>query len=171
MYNDFMERLKRIRLLVFDIDGVFTDGRLYILPDGAEVKVFNVHDGVGVYLARKAGLKVALVTGRGGKAVVHRAKELNVDKFMPKVRRKEDVLPRLMQDLGCNPDETLFMTDEILDLDAMDMAGVTACPADAAPEVKAKAHFVCTKAGGMGAVREIIEMVLKSQGKWGKPLF
>ena len=155
-----MDRLKKIRLLVFDIDGVFTDGRLYFLPDGAEVKVFNVHDGVGVYLARKAG--------RGGKAVAHRAKELNVDKFMPKVQKKEDVLPELIQSMGCDPDETLFMTDEILDLDAMDMAGVTACPADAAPEVKAKAHFVCTKGGGMGAVREIIEMVLKNQGKWGR---
>jgi len=168
MYNTFMDRLKKIRLLVFDIDGVFTDGRLYILPDGAEVKVFNVHDGVGVFLARKAGLKVALVTGRSGKAVAHRAKELNVDKFMPKVQKKEDVLPELIRSMGCTADETLFMTDEILDLDAMDLAGVTACPADAAPEVKAKAHIVCVKGGGMGAVREIIEMVLKSQGKWGK---
>lgn len=161
-----MDKLKKIRLLVFDIDGVLTDGRLYVLPDGTEIKVFNVHDGVGIALARKAGLKIALITERSGKAAAHRAKDLNVDKFVPRAHKKEDVLPDLIRDLGCIPDETLFMTDEILDLAAMDLAGVTACPADAAPEVKAKADIVSEKGGGMGAVREIIEKVLRNRDKW-----
>jgi 3-deoxy-D-manno-octulosonate 8-phosphate phosphatase (KDO 8-P phosphatase) len=161
-----MDRLKKIRLLIFDVDGVLTDGRLYFLPDGTEMKVFNVHDGVGITLARKAGLKIALLTGRGGKALAQRAKELQADKFLPKVRRKEEVLPEVMEEMGCTPAQTLFMTDEVLDLHAMDLAGTTACPADAAPEVRAKAHIICEKKGGRGAVREIIEKVLKAQDQW-----
>lgn len=161
-----MVSLKRIKLLVFDIDGVLTDGRLLFLPDGQEVKVFNVHDGVGIMLAREAGLKIVLLTGRGGKAVENRAKELKVHKLMTAVRAKEKVLPKVMKEMGCSREETLFMTDEVLDLKAMDLAGVSACPADASPEVLERARIIAGRPGGMGAVREIIEKVLKSQGKW-----
>jgi 3-deoxy-D-manno-octulosonate 8-phosphate phosphatase (KDO 8-P phosphatase) len=161
-----MVSLKRIKLLVFDIDGVLTDGRLYFLPDGTEMKVFSVHDGVGILLAREAGLKIVFLTGRGGKAVENRAKELKVHKLMTSVKAKEKVLPRVMKEMGCSRDETLFMTDEVLDLNAMDLAGVTACPADASPEVLEKARIIASRPGGMGAVREVIEKVLKTQGKW-----
>ena len=161
-----MVSLKRIKLLVFDIDGVLTDGRLYFLPDGQETKVFNVHDGVGIMLAREAGLKIVFLTGRGGKAVENRAKELKVNKLMTAVKQKEKVLPRVMKEMGCAREETLFMTDEVLDLAAMDLAGVSACPADASPEVLEKARIIASRPGGMGAVREVIENVLKSQGKW-----
>jgi len=128
-----MVSLKRIKLLVFDIDGVLTDGRLYFLPDGQEMKVFSVHDGVGIMLAREAGLKIVFLTGRGGKAVENRAKELKVNKLMTAVKQKEKVLPKVMKEMGCAREETLFMTDEVLDLEAMDLAGVSACPADASP--------------------------------------
>jgi 3-deoxy-D-manno-octulosonate 8-phosphate phosphatase (KDO 8-P phosphatase) len=161
-----MVSLKRIRLLVFDIDGVLTDGRLYFLPDGQEAKVFNVHDGVGIMLAREAGLKIVFLTGRGGKAVENRAKELKVHKLVTGVKQKERVLPKVMKEMGCAREETLFMTDEVLDLEAMDQAGVSACPADASPEVLEKARIIASRPGGMGAVREVIEKVLKSQGKW-----
>lgn len=161
-----MVSLKRIKLLVFDIDGVLTDGRLYFLPDGQEVKVFSVHDGVGIMLAREAGLKIVFLTGRGGRAVENRAKELKVHKLMTGVKLKEKVLPKVMKEMGCAREETLFMTDEVLDLAAMDLAGVTACPADASPEVLEKARIIASRPGGMGAVREVIEKVLKSQGKW-----
>jgi 3-deoxy-D-manno-octulosonate 8-phosphate phosphatase (KDO 8-P phosphatase) len=161
-----MVSLKRIRLLVFDIDGVLTDGRLYSLPDGQEVKVFNVHDGVGIMLAREAGLKIVFLTGRGGQAVENRAKELKVHKLVTGVKQKEKVLPKVMKEMGCAREETLFMTDEVLDLEAMDLAGVAACPADASPEVLERARIIASRPGGMGAVREVIEKVLKSQGKW-----
>jgi len=161
-----MVSLKRIKLLIFDIDGVLTDGRLYFLPDGQEMKVFSVHDGVGIMLAREAGLKIVFLTGRGGKAVENRAKELKVHKLVTAVKQKEKVLPKVMKEMGCAREETLFMTDEVLDLAAMDLAGVSACPADASPEVLEKARIIASRPGGMGAVREVIEKVLKSQGKW-----
>ena len=161
-----MVSLKRIKLLIFDIDGVLTDGRLYFLPDGQELKVFSVHDGVGIMLAREAGLKIVFLTGRGGKAVENRAKELKVHKLVTAVKQKEKVLPKVMKEMGCAREETLFMTDEVLDLAAMDLAGVSACPADASPEVLEKARIIASRPGGMGAVREVIEKVLKSQGKW-----
>ena len=161
-----MDRLKKIRIIVTDVDGVLTDGRIRLLPSGEEMKVFHARDGAAIRIAIDSGIRVAVITGRGGQALEKRSEELGITRVIMFSRDKKQDLKHLLNEMECEPDEALFIGDDITDLDAMRSAGVSACPSDAALEVKNCADLVLKTEGGNGVIRELLEMILKIQNKW-----
>ena len=159
-------RARRIRLLVLDVDGVLTDGRMILSERGDELKAFHTHDGMGITLARRCGITVALVTGEKSTIAQARGTKLGVDDVVLGARRKGEVLAELMAKHGVRAEETAFMGDDLLDLPALERAGFAVAPANAVPEVRAIADVVTRAAGGAGAVRECVEVILRAQGRW-----
>lgn len=162
---DSKARAARIKLVAFDIDGVMTDGGLHYTDDGHELKTFNVQDGLGVVLLRRAGIKVAIITGRTSNVVNCRAKDLGVEHVFHGVGDKGAVSGQLLEQLGLQWSELAFMGDDLIDLPAMTRCGLAIAPANARPVVKERAHMVTDASGGKGAVREAIEFILAAQGK------
>lgn len=160
------EKIRKLKLFIFDIDGVLTDGKLYYSPRGEEIKVFNVKDGVGIWILKEKGFRVVFLTGRKGEALKRRARDLGVDLLKENVREKEKVLEEVMNQFNCKREETFFMTDDIVDLKACKMVGFVATPVDGAEEIKKLADLITEKKGGEGAVREAIEKILKEKGLW-----
>jgi len=161
-----MERWQRIRLIAMDVDGVLTDGQIIYGNNGQELKAFNVQDGMGITLAHRAGLYTAIVTGRTSEAVSRRAEELRITVCRQGVTSKREGLESVLQQLGVSPEETVFIGDDLNDLPAMALVDLPVAVANAVVEVKQAAIF-CTQApGGRGAVREVIERILKEQGLW-----
>jgi len=160
------ERARSIKLVVFDVDGVLTDGGLWYGPDGEVMKRFDVKDGHAMVLARLTGLPVAILTARTSKIVETRATELKLAKVFQGRREKGPALLELCGELNVTPAETAYMGDDVNDLPAMAACGLTACPGDAVAEVKSQVHFVSQHPGGRGAARELIELVLKQTGRW-----
>ncbi len=160
-------RLKRIKLLLCDVDGVLTDGTVFIGAAG-EFKPFNIRDGLGLVLLRRAGLKTGWVSARPSAATRRRARELKIDFLVEqndrtgKVAAVESLLARTRLDWN----EVCFVGDDIVDLGPLRRAGLAVAVANAVPEAKAAAHLVTRAAGGRGAVREIVELILKAQKKW-----
>lgn len=161
-----MEQAKRIRLLAMDVDGVLTDGRIILGGDGQELKCFDVRDGMGIALARRAGLKTALITGRSSDAVWRRSDELHCDHCLQGVTDKKAALEIIIRDERISWDETAYIGDDLNDLAPMSMAGLAVAVGDAAPEVVHTAAYHCQAHGGRGAVRETVELILRTQGKW-----
>lgn len=159
-------RAKIIRLLVLDVDGVLTDGRIIYTDRGEEIKQFHVRDGHGLKLAQRGGITIALVSGRSSAAVAHRAANLGVPYLYQGVRDKVAVVAALQSDLGIAWPETAVVGDDLVDLPLLRRAGLAVAVADAAPEVKELAHWITSLPGGQGAVREVCELLLKAQGKW-----
>ena len=155
-----------IRLIVSDIDGVWTDGRIIYTSDGNEIKAFNVRDGLGVKLAQRAGLVVALLTSRQSPTVERRAKELGILHVIQAASNKLLECERLAQQLGFTFDEVLYAGDDLPDLAPMTRAAISAAPADASPEVRAAATWKLESAGGRGAFRELVERLLRERGDW-----
>lgn len=162
---DINARAANIKLVAFDIDGVMTDGGLHYTDDGHELKTFNVQDGLGVVLLRRAGIKVAIITGRTSNVVNCRAKDLGVEHVFHGVGDKGAVSGQLLEQLGLQWSELAFMGDDLIDLPAMTRCGLAIAPANARPVVKERAHMVTEASGGKGAVREAIEFLLAAQGK------
>jgi 3-deoxy-D-manno-octulosonate 8-phosphate phosphatase (KDO 8-P phosphatase) len=160
------ERAKNIRLLILDVDGVLTDGRLYFDAKGEALKVFHVRDGHGIKMLQKAGIEVAFLSGRRSDAAYHRAKELGVNRFHEGLRDKVAVLEEIMAAMKIDAAAVAAVGDELVDLPLMRRVGLGVAVADAAPEVKAAAHLVTNLPGGQGAVREVCDLLLKAQGKW-----
>jgi 3-deoxy-D-manno-octulosonate 8-phosphate phosphatase (KDO 8-P phosphatase) len=158
----------RIKLLVLDVDGVLTDGTLVINADGREIKFFNTLDGHGIRMWRRAGLKVAFLSGRVSEPTVWRAKDLEVDFCFEDCHSKLPVLEELAKQQGLLPEEIAYVGDDLMDLPAMRYAGFSAAVANAVEEVKGCADYVTARSGGDGAVREVIEYILKSSGRWEK---
>lgn len=161
-----VRRAARIQLLVFDVDGVLTDGGLYYGNDGEAFKRFDVKDGHGLVLARLTGLPAAILTARTSQIVAKRGKELGLVKVFQGKKHKGPAFEALCKELGVSPGVTAYMGDDVSDLPAMKQAGLCACPGDARPEVLAAAHFVAKAHGGFGAAREFTEFVLKATGRW-----
>ena len=159
-------RARRIRLLVLDVDGVLTDGRMILSERGDELKAFHTHDGLGINLARRAGLLVALVTGEKSPIAQSRGAKLGVEDVVLGARRKGEVLEELMAKHGVRREQTAFMGDDLLDLPALQRAGLAVAPANAVADVRGAAHVVTRAAGGAGAVRECVEVILRAQGRW-----
>jgi len=163
------ENLERVRLLVLDVDGVLTDGSLIYSADGEVFKQFSARDGLGIRLLLQAGIQVAIITGRSSEAVRSRCQDLGI---------RSDLIILGSVDKGADLDriesllyirdrlEIAAMGDDLPDLPLLARAGFAACPADAAPEVAAASDLVCGAEGGRGAVRELAELILKSQHKW-----
>lgn len=159
-------RAHRVRGVVLDVDGVLTDGGIYLLPDGEEIKRFDARDGLGIRLLQEAGLPVALLTSRYSKAVLERAKELRIE-FVHHARGpKADALPRLLEEMDLAAGEIAYLGDDLLDLEVLRRVGLPAVVADAAPEVKAAALWISGRWGGRGAAREFAEFILRTQGRW-----
>lgn len=165
-----LARAKKIRVLLVDVDGVLTDGRIWLLSrrDGtaSEIKGFSAYDGAGLKLARAAGLRTGLITGRASSAVSQRARECDMEFVYQHRATKIEALEEILQATGADPREVAYVGDDLPDLPILQRVGLAAAVANAVPEVKRVAHFVTARSGGEGAVREVIELIVKAQGKW-----
>src|SRR5215207_3506214 len=163
--RDAVARARRVRLLVLDVDGVLTDGRMVISERGDELKFFHTHDGMGINVARRAGLKVVLVTGESTTIARTRGTKMGVDEVVLGARRKGEIIAGLCEKYGVDLRETAFMGDDLLDITGLERVGFAVAPANAVAEAKAVAHVITRAAGGAGAVRECVEMILGAQGR------
>lgn len=161
-----MER--RIKYLVIDVDGTMTDGGVYYDENGNELKKFNTKDAAGFFAARKAGIKILVLTGRECKATERRMKELKVDFLHQNIKNKVEFLKDFMDSRNIAKDEIGYIGDDLNDLPPMYLAGFVGCPADSCAEVRKKADYISPLKGGDGAVRDIIEYLLRETGEWEK---
>ena len=161
--DTLIERANDIRLLVLDVDGVLTDGRLYFTARGEEMKCFHVRDGAGIVHLLRAGLQVAVISGRDSKAVERRMNELGVTWIRQGIHDKAAALHELLEILGLSTKQVACMGDDTPDLPLLDLARLAISVADAHPSAKSRAHFVTQAAGGQGAVREACDLILESQ--------
>jgi 3-deoxy-D-manno-octulosonate 8-phosphate phosphatase (KDO 8-P phosphatase) len=162
-------RARKIIILLMDVDGTLTDGRIFVLPDGREIKAYHVHDGLGIFLAKMAGLKVGIITGKSSPGLEKRAERLGIEELHQGVLDKKKVLLEIAGRHGLSLDRLAYIGDDLGDLGVMKLVGLPAAVADAHPAVKRVAHYVCRTEGGSDAVREFSEFILKAQGK-GKSL-
>ena len=160
------ERLRRVRLLLFDVDGVLTDGIVLMHADGSESKSFHVKDGAAIVWAQRAGLTVGLLSSRRSKATSQRAAQLAVRIVRQGAASKGETFDEVLRDAGMKEEHTAYMGDDLLDLPVLQRAAVSAAPADAAAEVREAVDWVSSVPGGRGAVREFIELVLRAQDRW-----
>jgi 3-deoxy-D-manno-octulosonate 8-phosphate phosphatase (KDO 8-P phosphatase) len=163
---EFNDRARSVRLLLLDVDGVLTDGTVAIDSTGGEAKSFFIRDGAAIVWAGRQGLEVGLLSGRPSRATSRRATELGIrilwQRGSDKIHGFEDILATH----GLRPEDVCYMGDDLLDLPVLRRAGLSAAPADAAPEVRERVHWVSAEPGGRGAVREIIEVLLRARGSW-----
>jgi 3-deoxy-D-manno-octulosonate 8-phosphate phosphatase (KDO 8-P phosphatase) len=159
-------RSSRIKLLLMDCDGVLTDGRLWLTDNGDEQKSFNTHDGLGLSLLHRAGLKSGIISGRTSTAVSRRARELGVEFVRQGNPDKIEAFEQVLKEAGVDENEVAFVGDDLPDIPLMQRVELAIAVADAVEETRLAAHYVTQVRGGEGAVREVIEMILKSQGRW-----
>jgi 3-deoxy-D-manno-octulosonate 8-phosphate phosphatase (KDO 8-P phosphatase) len=159
-------RCQPIEALVLDVDGVLTDGGIIYTDRGDELKVFNVRDGSGLTLWQKLGKKSALITGRRSEIVVRRGMELGMKPIVQGADNKLTALQTVLKELKLKPEEVCYVGDDVPDLGALREVGLAVAVADACPEALEDAHYVTAARGGQGAVREVIELILKCQGTW-----
>ena len=153
----------RIKLLAMDVDGTLTDGRIYIGPDGEVMKAFDVKDGYGIVRFRQAGGIPVIITGRQSRIVEQRCRELGITELHQGVSDKLDCLMKLASKYQLEREEIAYIGDDLNDLSCIEYAGVSACPGDAAEAVRSNCSYVCTAAGGRGAVRELLDTILKEK--------
>jgi len=158
------QRLQRIKLVIFDVDGVMTDGRLIIGDDGLEYKCFNTQDGLGMKLLKATGVDMAIITGRTSKVVTQRAESTGVSYFYQGVDDKLLAFEELLKETGLQPDQCAFMGDDVVDLPPMRRAGLALTVPQAHDLVKQHAHYITTLQAGQGAVREACELIMRMQG-------
>jgi 3-deoxy-D-manno-octulosonate 8-phosphate phosphatase (KDO 8-P phosphatase) len=162
------DRCRRLQLILTDVDGVLTDGSVVLYPDGTEPKVFHIHDGMGIVLAQRAGLRVGILSGRTSEATTHRAQELGMSPVVQGVSDKGAALATIVEREGLAPDQVAYMGDDVNDLAVMRAVGLSAAPADAPMDVRLEAVMVTEKAGGRGCFRELIEAILRARGDWDR---
>ena len=167
---DTRNRARRLKLMAFDVDGVLSEGSLFYTDDGVELKVFNSLDGLGMKMLQRAGITVAIITGRKATCVEHRMKNLGIDILYQGIEDKVEALNDLLAKLGIAADEAGYMGDDIVDLRIRDACGFSAAAADCHELVKSYARMMSTKIGGRGAVREVCEFILDAQGKLDEAL-
>lgn len=166
MTEETQRKLQAIELLVLDVDGVLTDGRLVIHDDGSESKEFNTLDGHGIRMWQRAGLKVALLSGRHCGATQRRAEGLEIAYVLQDCHLKRPALEQLLAEVELKAENVAYVGDDLPDVPAMRIVGFAVAVANAVDEVKAHADYVTTRPGGSGAVREVIEHILKGSGRW-----
>jgi 3-deoxy-D-manno-octulosonate 8-phosphate phosphatase (KDO 8-P phosphatase) len=155
-----------IKLLLLDVDGVLTDGTVIVHADGSESKPFAIRDGIALVWAQRVGLKVGILSARSSPTTTHRAAQLGITLIHQGVSSKADAYERILRDERLTDDEVAYMGDDIVDLAVLARVGLSTAPADAVAEVRARVHWVSGSAGGRGAVREMVEMVLRAQNRW-----
>jgi len=166
MTKSYKELLPSITTLIFDVDGVFTDGTVQVMPDGQFIRKLNSKDSYAIQYAVKKGYHIAVITGGNSFAVRDSLQSLGISHIFMESKNKISVYKKFLEDLNISEDETLYMGDDIPDYEVMSKAGIAACPADASAEIKKISQYVSHKKGGDGCVRDIIEQTLKVQGKW-----
>ncbi len=162
------EQAKKIKLLVMDVDGVLTDGRIIYTNSGDELKFFDVTDGMGLALWFRAGLKTAILTAKKSKIVSRRAKIMHIDRIYQNAFKKLGTFRRILVDFNVSAEKVCFIGDDIIDVPVLKRAGLAICVPNSVQEAKNEAHYITKREGGRGAVREIIDMILKIQGKWNE---
>jgi 3-deoxy-D-manno-octulosonate 8-phosphate phosphatase (KDO 8-P phosphatase) len=170
MEESILNRAKKIKLLLLDVDGVLTDGRIIYDSKGRDSKFFNVHDGLGVYLLKRAGIPTVLITAKGSRAIKPRARDMRVDRIYADVSSKSAVLDRITRNYNASSEQVCFVGDDLVDLGIMQRVGFSVAVFNACAEIKNLADYVTQREGGRGAVREVAELILKSQGKWEEML-
>ena len=158
--------MKNIKLIVVDVDGTLTDGKIYYDSLGNEMKAFDVKDGMAIAQAGKSGIDMAIITGRSSSIVKKRAEELGVKHIYQGIHSKVEALECILREVQITLDEVMYIGDDINDIEVMNKVRYAACPKDAVKEVKNISDIISIKNGGNGAVREIIEIILKEQGNW-----
>jgi len=160
------DKIGKVKVLILDVDGVLTDGRIVISDDGQETKCFNVRDGHGLKMIRRAGVEVMFLTGRKSRVVEHRARELGVERLYQGALDKLAVLQEILNSTGLSRGQVAYMGDDIVDLPVLRRAGFSVTVSDAHEDVLKAVDLVTKNPGGRGAVREVCEIILKVQGKW-----
>jgi 3-deoxy-D-manno-octulosonate 8-phosphate phosphatase (KDO 8-P phosphatase) len=161
-------RARRLRLILLDVDGVLTDGTVSVHSAGGESKSFHIRDGAAIVWAGRQDLEVGLLSGRPSEATSRRAAELGIKLVFQAGPDKLQSYRDILAARQCQEDQVAYMADDLLDLAVLGRVGLSAAPADAVPEVRARVHWVSAYPGGRGAVRELLEFVLRAQGKWDR---
>ena len=176
--TDVQARARRIKLFLMDVDGTLTDGGICLIsstsangtdaeaPTVTEMKIFNAQDGQGLSLAHTMGIQTGFITGRRSPAVAKRAQELKVTFVHLGQAKKMQAFEECMQQAGVTADEVAYLGDDLPDMPLAQRSGLGICVADGAPELKAVCHYTTQKPGGRGAAREVVELILKAQGRW-----
>lgn len=160
------EKLQNIKLLLLDVDGVLTDGKIVYTDSGEQIKAFDVKDGHGLKLLMRSGAEVVLITGRESKVVLHRARDLGIQEVYQKITNKIEIYEKILKEKNLEDIQVGFVGDDLIDIPVLRRVGFSAAVEDAIPEVKEIVDYVTSKKGGEGAVREVCELLLKSQNKW-----
>lgn len=164
--QDLREKARQIKLLLLDVDGVLTDGRIIYDSRGRDMKFFDVHDGLGVYLLKKFGIKTVLITAKGSKSIRPRARDMQVEEIIENVFPKSSALEKILKKYNVALNQVCFLGDDLVDLCLMKRVGFPIAVFNAVPEIKQAASYITIREGGRGAVREVAELILKSQDKW-----
>lgn len=166
MKKGLIKKIKPVRLVLFDVDGVMTDGCIHYTDQGVEIKSFNVKDGHGIKLLMRAGIEAGIITARRSNAVDVRARDLGITIVAQGRKDKLEAFDEIIGKRSLKPFEAAFVGDDVVDLPVLKRVGFSAAVSDAVDEVKAAVDYVTTRRGGRGAVREVVELILKAQGKW-----
>ncbi len=160
------QRASAIRMLVFDVDGVLTDGSLFYDNQGQEYKAFNSRDGHGIKMLRASGVETGIITGRTSQIVLHRARNLGISHIHQGAEDKLEAFDDLLRAAGLVPDQIAYMGDDVVDLPVLNRCGLAITVPDAPDEVKARSHVITLAAAGRGAAREVCELIMRAQGTW-----
>ena len=164
--TEIIERARKIKMLILDCDGVLTDGRIVMTAEGDEMKSFDVKDGHAIVMWHRAGFRSAIISGRKSAVVQKRVKELGIHHLYEMAWVKIEPYEAILAEEGLRDEAICYVGDDVVDIPLLRCAGLAVAVADAVEEVKAHSHYVTKREGGRGAVREVIELILKAQGKW-----
>jgi 3-deoxy-D-manno-octulosonate 8-phosphate phosphatase (KDO 8-P phosphatase) len=169
MTANFLDRLANVRLIALDVDGVLTDNTLICMEDGSLLRTMHARDGYAMAKAVKHGIRLVIITGGNSTGVLSRLQKLGMADVFYNIKDKQPVLEQYCLEHEIPLADTLYMGDDIMDYWVMQAAGLRACPADAVPEIKSIAEYICALPGGKGCVREVLELILKAKGHWFVP--
>lgn len=164
--DELIARARAVKVLIFDVDGVLTDGSLFFGDDGQEYKAFNSRDGHGIKMLRDSGVESAILTGRSSQVVLHRARNLGIVRVVQGAHDKLAAYEAMLAETGLTPKQTAYMGDDLVDLPVLRRCGLACTVADAPEEVLARAHYVARAGAGHGAAREVCELIMRAQGTW-----
>lgn len=164
--REIQARAARVKVMLFDVDGVLTDGRVHIHQDGSESKSFCIRDGIAMVWAQRAGIKIGFLSARHSSTTPHRAAQLGVTLVHHGVSSKLATYEQIVADLGVADEDVAYMGDDVVDLAVLARTGLSSAPADAVPDVRSRVHCVTAARAGDGAARELIELVLRARGLW-----